>query len=246
MGWNNDTVFEEKEYDMKTTFVVMMILAFLLAACSGGENAASSANSESSIATTSTSLPSVPTEVTPPTIENAPVTEEVAQVAPTVIEPTVEQAPQVAAVERPAWQTIPLTNARTGETFTLADFAGKTVFVEPIATWCTNCRAQLQDVRSVRDQIGTDNFVFIALSLETQLTDSDLADYADRQGFDWTFAVMSEELLQELTGTFGRALASAPSTPHFIIRPDGSFTQLKTGQESASQIAAELTAESGA
>jgi hypothetical protein len=36
---------------------------------------------------------------------------------------------------RPDWLTMPLTNARSGETFTLADFAGKTVFVHPMATW---------------------------------------------------------------------------------------------------------------
>lgn len=32
--------------------------------------------------------------------------------------------------ERPAWQNAPLTNARTGEVFTLADFEGKNVVVK--------------------------------------------------------------------------------------------------------------------
>lgn len=32
--------------------------------------------------------------------------------------------------ERPAWQTIALTDARTGETLTLADFTNKNVFVK--------------------------------------------------------------------------------------------------------------------
>ena len=30
---------------------------------------------------------------------------------------------------------LPLVDVRSGETFTLAEFAGKTVFVEPMATW---------------------------------------------------------------------------------------------------------------
>ncbi len=30
---------------------------------------------------------------------------------------------------------LPLTDVRSGETFILAEFAGKTVFVEPMATW---------------------------------------------------------------------------------------------------------------
>ena len=31
--------------------------------------------------------------------------------------------------------TLPLVDARSGATFTLAEYAGKTVFVEPMATW---------------------------------------------------------------------------------------------------------------
>ena len=37
----------------------------------------------------------------------------------------------------PAWQTSILSDARTGQSFTLADFTGKTVFVDPMATWCS-------------------------------------------------------------------------------------------------------------
>jgi hypothetical protein len=34
----------------------------------------------------------------------------------------------------------------------------------------------------------------------------------------------------------GRTIANAPSTPHFIIRPDGSFIDLVTGIESPEDI----------
>ena len=39
-------------------------------------------------------------------------------------------AASTAADGRPAWQSMPLTNARTGETFTLADFGEKNVVVK--------------------------------------------------------------------------------------------------------------------
>ncbi len=65
-------------------------------------------------------------------------------------------APPPASVERPAWQMISLTDARTGAAFTLADFAGQTVFVEPFATWCGNCRQQLINVQAVRMALGDD------------------------------------------------------------------------------------------
>jgi thiol-disulfide isomerase/thioredoxin len=151
-------------------------------------------------------------------------------------EPTVTDGSMTLA----AWQTLPLTNARTGETFTLGDFAGRTVFVEPMATWCSNCRQQLMSVQQARAGLS-DEVVFIALSVETNISDADLARYADGFGFDWTFAVMSPEILQELAATFGRTVANPPSTPHFVIRSDGSVSDLITGVKSPDDIVALVT-----
>ncbi|MFN2138116.1 MAG: TlpA family protein disulfide reductase [Candidatus Promineifilaceae bacterium] len=142
-----------------------------------------------------------------------------------------------ASGETPAWQTLALTNAATGETFTLADFAGKTVFVEPMATWCSNCKQQQGQVIQAKTQFG-DEVVFVGLSLETTLPSEDLAAYATSNGFDWTYAVMSDEILAALADQFGRAITSAPSTPHFLIRPDGTFTDLSTGINSAAELVA--------
>ncbi|NJR12621.1 hypothetical protein HC776_01685, partial [bacterium] len=111
--------------------------------------------------------------------------------------------------------------------------------------WCTNCRQQLGNVRSARSELNTDNVVFIALSVETNLSASDLAQYANDNGFDWLFAVMTPELLSALSGTFGFTIANPPSTPHFIIRPDGTTTDLVTGIESSTQIVEQVKAAGG-
>jgi len=149
------------------------------------------------------------------------------------------------AVERPAWQQLPLTNARTGETFTLADFADKTVFVEPMATWCTNCRQQLNNVRAARGQLNSDDVVFVALSVETNISAEQLAQYADNADFPWLFAVATPDLLNELVANFGRTITNPPSTPHFIIRGDGSTTDLVTGIESPDQLISQISAAGG-
>lgn len=138
-----------------------------------------------------------------------------------------------------AWQKIALTNVRTGETFTLADFAGKTIFVEPMATWCTNCRRQLTNVSSARAQFD-DDVVFIALSVETNISNEDLKAYTESTGFDWVFAVATSELLQELVALYGQTITNPPSTPHFIIRPDGSTTDLVTGIEGVEEIVSQI------
>jgi cytochrome oxidase Cu insertion factor (SCO1/SenC/PrrC family) len=149
---------------------------------------------------------------------------------------------EAVGADRPAWQQLTLTNARTGETFTLADFGGQTVFVEPMATWCSNCRRQLTNVRDAQQQLADDDVVFVALSVETNIDDATLASYADGAGFDWLFAVVTPEMLEQLAGEFGRVIANPPATPHFIIRPDGTYTELVTGIEPTDQIISQITA----
>ncbi len=149
----------------------------------------------------------------------------------------------------PAWMTIELVDAETGETFTLADFAGKTILVEPMATWCSNCRRQITETTKLIKQLTEDederleDLVFIGLSIETNLKPSDLKTYAERNNFALTFAVMSEGMLRALVAEFGRGVANPPSSPSFIIRADGTFTELTFGIEPAEDILAKLEAE---
>jgi len=143
--------------------------------------------------------------------------------------------------ELPAWQTMALIDARTGESFTLADYAGKTVFVETMATWCTNCRQQLGNVKDAAARADTAEVVFLAISVETDLAAETLATYADNNGFDWTFAVATPELVRALAETFGQTIANPPATPHFLIYADGTHGELVTGYESGDQILASLS-----
>jgi thiol-disulfide isomerase/thioredoxin len=146
-----------------------------------------------------------------------------------------------ALADAPTWQTIALTDACTGESFTLADFAGRTVYVELMATWCPPCRQQLHNARAAREQLG-DDYVFVALSAEVDLPREKLAEYAENEGFDWIFAVMTPEMLQALVDAYGRAASNPPSTPHFVIGPDGAATELRTGFEGPDDLVANLTA----
>lgn len=136
-----------------------------------------------------------------------------------------------------SWQNLPLTDVRTGETFTLADFAGETVYVEPMATWCTNCRQQLSNVTKAQAELG-DDVTFVALSVETNLKADALKRYADEQNFNLTFAVMTPEFLRALAAEFGQSVLTPPATPHFIVYPDGSSSDLMTGSSSPEAIAA--------
>lgn len=138
-----------------------------------------------------------------------------------------------------AWQEIPLTDVRTGETFTLGGFAGQTVFVEPMATWCSNCLRQLTNVADAKrqlEQAGRDDVVFVAISIETNLDPASLRAYSAEHGFDWRFAVATPELLRSLVGDFGRSITTPPATPHFVMFADGSVSEVTTGIEPAAAL----------
>jgi cytochrome oxidase Cu insertion factor (SCO1/SenC/PrrC family) len=150
------------------------------------------------------------------------------------------------AADRPDWLALPIVDARTGQTFTMADFAGTTVYVEPMATWCTNCRQQMGTIRDgLLAQLDPERTVVLGLSVETDLPREDLAAYVDKQGFSWQFAVMTPELLQALAATYGQTITNPPAVPHFVIGPDGSVSDLSTGFHTADQLLGELTAAGG-
>ncbi len=186
--------------------------------------------------------PTAQPTITPPT--NVP--------AATAADPTAlppPSAPVKAAgqsvVPRPDWHNLTLTNARTGAAFTLADFEGKVVSIEPMATWCTNCRRQQQTIDTIASQYG-DDVVFISLSVGENISDATLAAYAQNEGFDWVFAIATPELLTALVNQFGRTVTTPPSTPHFYIAPDGTTTTLYTGFKSADEFTSTLNGLRGA
>src|SRR5690606_16304058 len=145
-------------------------------------------------------------------------------------------APAQSSGERPAWLDLPLTDVATGETFTLGGFVGRTVYVEPMATWCTNCRNLLQSVKEAMLRADPDSYVFIGISVEGNLPDETLAAYARRWNFPHTFAVATPDLLAALIGRYGREVTVPPSPPHFLVRFDGSVTGLHLGFKSPDEI----------
>lgn len=142
------------------------------------------------------------------------------------------------AQSTPAWLDLPLTDARTGETFTLGDAAGAGLYVEPMATWCTNCRRMLGNVERARRDPSADGVTFVALSVEGALPRERLAAYADREGFGMRFAVATPELIAALVRHFGRVITDPPSTPHFRIGPGGQVSELRTGIEDPAEVVA--------
>ena len=163
-----------------------------------------------------------------------------ADAATTATEAMTDEAMTDEAMALPAWQTIALTDV-DGATFTLDDFHGTPVFVETFATWCPKCKEQLGATNAAAEQLG-DQAVFIALSVETDLSSADVAEYAADNGFDAVrFAVMTPEALAAFVDGLGQSAANPPSTPKVVIDPMGHAGELVTGFESVDDIVAKVT-----
>ncbi len=211
---------------MQKIMVLMVILGMVMAAC-----APAAPTSEATLASQDVMATPTPESAAPP---------------PTSAAESSSAAVEAEGYAGAAWTSIELVDARTGETFRFADFAGKTVFVEPMATWCTNCRRQLPNVEAARTQLDPEQYVFVGLSVAENVDNATLAQYVNEQGWNFAFVAAPETLTQGLVDSFGRTVVTPPSTPHFIIRPDGSLSEIRTGSHSTEELIAELQAASGA
>jgi pentapeptide MXKDX repeat protein len=214
----------------------LLAAALILAACA----APAAAPATAATATDEMATNAVMTEE--PMTEDTMAEEAMTEEATTEEAMTEEPMNEEPAMEHAAWQSIPLIDARSGASFTLADFVGKTIFVEPFATWCSNCRQQLANVHAARQQAGED-VVFVALSVEANIGNEALAAYAADTGYDLVFAAMPPAMLQALAAQFGQTISNPPATPHFVIRPDGSTSELVTGIEPTEAILAQVAAQ---
>jgi thiol-disulfide isomerase/thioredoxin len=139
-------------------------------------------------------------------------------------------------VEGHAWGKASLINARTDEAFKIGDYAGKTIYIEAFATWCPNCQKQLTSVHEA--QMKFPDTVFIALSVEGDITNEALTKYADDNMFaDIIIARATPEVLESLVMEFGADITNPPSTPHFFISSTGEASELITGIEDANKLA---------
>jgi cytochrome oxidase Cu insertion factor (SCO1/SenC/PrrC family) len=136
-----------------------------------------------------------------------------------------------AAVEEPAdaafaWLDLELTDAATGETFTLASLKGDIVAIEPMAIWCGNCKAQQDNVKEAYSDIEASGVRFISLGIDPGENPNSLAKYAERRGYDWTFVQSPKELSRAFSDLFGPQILSVPSTPLIVLDESGDvFTQ---------------------
>ena len=141
------------------------------------------------------------------------------------------------AMMAPEWFSAELTNARTGESFMVADFEGKVVLVETLAMWCSNCRKQQGEVQTLHDLLGErDDFVSLGIDIDPNENAEALQAYIDNNGFNWLYTVAPSEISREIGQLYGDQYLNPPSTPMLIIDREGNVHLLPFGIKSAESL----------
>ncbi len=140
-------------------------------------------------------------------------------------------------MEETAWFGTTFTDVSTGETFTINDFKGKVVLVENLAMWCSNCKKQQEQVKLLHELLGmNEDLVSIGLDIDTNENASDLKTYVENNGFDWIYAIASEEVTREIANLYGAQFLNPPSTPILIIDRKGQAHPMPFGIKSAEEL----------
>jgi cytochrome oxidase Cu insertion factor (SCO1/SenC/PrrC family) len=154
------------------------------------------------------------------------------------------EEPAVASVDptdaAAAWLDIELTDAETGEPFTLASLRGEVVAIEPMAIWCSNCKAQQDNVKRAYDDIQAAGVRYISLGIDPGEDPDALVRYAERNEYEWAFVQSPRELSRALSDRFGSQILSAPSTPLIVLDADGAVATQTFGFHGPDELLAIL------
>jgi len=155
-------------------------------------------------------------------------------------EPTPGASTDGAAVETDPILAYELVDVRSGERFTLSELAAaRPVLIETMAIWCTTCLSQQREVVEAHSMI---DFQSVGIDVDPNERAEDLAEYAEREGFDWRFVKADAGLVQLLTERYGFGVTNPPSTPTFIVA-GGQIRALEFGRvRSAEELVTELGA----
>ncbi|MBQ7778605.1 MAG: redoxin domain-containing protein [Oscillibacter sp.] len=133
-------------------------------------------------------------------------------------EETVDQEPSAEEVMTPMAPDFTLVD-QYGETHTLSDYQGKTVFLNFWATWCPPCRAEMPDIQAMYEEHGLNAEDLVVLgaaqpNVGQEGSAEDIAAFLEENGY--TYPVVMDESGM----TFAQyGIRAFPTT--FMISPDG-------------------------
>jgi cytochrome oxidase Cu insertion factor (SCO1/SenC/PrrC family) len=135
------------------------------------------------------------------------------------------------------WFDMELKDVRTGESFTMNDFAGKVVLLETMAIWCPNCAVQANEIRKLKKALSDpDDLITVSLDVDFNEDDASLKEYVEGYGFDWLYAVAPLEVARALGNLYSAEYLNPPLSPMLIIDRKGEVHLLDFGKKDAETL----------
>jgi cytochrome oxidase Cu insertion factor (SCO1/SenC/PrrC family) len=147
-------------------------------------------------------------------------------------------AVQASTVEpAPLWLSVPVVDAKTGKSFTVADLKGKVVLIEGMATWCPSCWAQGREIKKLYNLLGKDtDLTIISLALDSKEDAQTLNDYAKIDGFEWVFATSSLPMFHDIGNRYGALYLDPTLGPFLVVDRKGYVTHFESGLKTAAEL----------
>ncbi len=134
----------------------------------------------------------------------------------------------------PDWFNFKMTDVRTGQVFSINDFAGKVVLLETMAEWCGTCLQQQNEVKKLQGLTGnTKDLVHISLDVDLHEDAGTLKKYADTYGFDGYYAIPSLEIDRAISNLYSSEFMNPPFAPMLFIDKQGGVYSLPWGIKGA-------------
>ena len=114
-----------------------------------------------------------------------------------------------------------------GRELSLAEFAGRPVWVFFWATWCPPCQQETPDIRAAFEAHRDEGLVIVAIDIQEPA--ESVREYATRYGLSYTIALDSDAAIMRIYGVFG-----LPT--HYFIDRDGIIRDRYFGPLSRDEI----------
>lgn len=83
-----------------------------------------------------------------------------------------------------------------GDSFTLSENRGKVVVIDLMATWCPDCNDAMPNLVKVHEKYK-DDIVMISIDIDNGESETELRDFKEKHGADWSFAFDSDDLFHK-------------------------------------------------
>ncbi|MFB6246682.1 MAG: peroxiredoxin family protein [Candidatus Pacearchaeota archaeon] len=134
------------------------------------------------------------------------------------------------------WANKELKDVLTEKRFKISDYKNKKhVLLESFAVWCPTCTKQQKQIKEFHKR--TEKKVeSISLNTDPNEKAQKVKQHAEKNGFDWKYAIPPRETTKKLIDQFGQGFVNAPQSPVVLICKDGKAKMLERGVKSPKEL----------